>query len=88
VGDNIASVFGSKFLKTLLPVDIDLPYFNAKAQAIGYISRVGEGVGRSDNDRQFFYVNGRPVDVLNVRNANMCTRDHQTIGRFIIRSIS
>jgi DNA mismatch repair protein PMS2 len=29
----------------------------------GYISRVGDGVGRSDNDRQFVFCNGRPVDL-------------------------
>lgn len=29
----------------------------------GFISRVGLGVGRSDNDRQFLYCNGRPVDI-------------------------
>lgn len=28
----------------------------------GFISKVGEGVGRSDNERQFLYLNGRPVD--------------------------
>lgn len=28
----------------------------------GYVSRPGEGVGRCDNDRQFVYINGRPVD--------------------------
>jgi DNA mismatch repair ATPase MutL len=29
----------------------------------GFISRVGDGVGRSDNDRQFVFCNGRPVDL-------------------------
>ena len=29
----------------------------------GYISRVGVGVGRADNDRQFVFCNGRPVDL-------------------------
>lgn len=42
----------------------------AKAAAIGrvqgFVSRAGEGVGRSDNDRQFFYLNGRPVDIPKV----------------------
>lgn len=28
----------------------------------GYVSKVGEGVGRSDGDRQFLFCNGRPVD--------------------------
>lgn len=29
----------------------------------GLVSKAGAGVGRSDNDRQFFYLNGRPVDL-------------------------
>jgi DNA mismatch repair protein PMS2 len=29
----------------------------------GYVSKAGSGVGRSDNDRQFLYCNGRPVDI-------------------------
>lgn len=29
----------------------------------GLVSKVGLGVGRSDNDRQFTFVNGRPVDL-------------------------
>ena len=29
----------------------------------GYISKAGDGVGRSDNDRQFTFINGRPVDL-------------------------
>ncbi|GLD96747.1 hypothetical protein PINS_up005430 [Pythium insidiosum] len=29
----------------------------------GFVSRVGEGVGRSDNDRQFFFINQRPFDL-------------------------
>ena len=30
----------------------------------GYVSKAGIGVGRSDNDRQFIYVNNRPVELL------------------------
>jgi DNA mismatch repair protein PMS2 len=32
----------------------------------GYVSKVGAGVGRSDNDRQFFFINGRPFDLPKV----------------------
>ena len=32
----------------------------------GFVSRTGSGVGRSDNDRQFTYCNGRPVDLPKV----------------------
>lgn len=30
----------------------------------GYISKIGLGIGRSDNDRQFIFCNGRPIDLL------------------------
>ncbi|RHY34056.1 hypothetical protein DYB32_001181 [Aphanomyces invadans] len=72
IANNIANVFGSKFLKTLLAVDISLPYWpdasgstNSSYKISGFVSKVGAGVGRSDNDRQFFFVNGRPVDFAN-----------------------
>lgn len=29
----------------------------------GFVSKPGIGVGRSDNDRQFIFCNGRPVDL-------------------------
>jgi DNA mismatch repair protein PMS2 len=29
----------------------------------GYISKIGLGIGRSDNDRQFIFCNGRPIDL-------------------------
>lgn len=32
----------------------------------GMVSRAGAGVGRADNDRQFVYLNGRPVDLPKV----------------------
>ena len=32
----------------------------------GFVSKAGHGVGRSDNDRQFLFINGRPVDLSNV----------------------
>lgn len=38
----------------------------AKRQIWGMVSKAGEGVGRADNDRQFIYLNGRPVDLPKV----------------------
>ena len=35
----------------------------------GFISKAGVGVGRSDNDRQFVYCNGRPVDLPKITRA-------------------
>jgi DNA mismatch repair protein PMS2 len=90
LGDNVSSVFGSKFLGTLTPVSVeyregaeagacagvpitvkgegetaDAPSDTdpASATIAGYVSKCGLGVGRSDSDRQFWYINGRPVDL-------------------------
>jgi DNA mismatch repair protein PMS2 len=30
---------------------------------VGFVSKSGVGVGRQDSDRQFIYINGRPVDI-------------------------
>lgn len=38
-------------------------YFLTQSSIVGYISKVCDGVGRSDNDRQFLFCNGRPVDL-------------------------
>lgn len=37
-----------------------------KRKVEGFVSKVGAGVGRSDNDRQFFFINGRPFDLPKV----------------------
>ncbi|KAI9915128.1 hypothetical protein PsorP6_007146 [Peronosclerospora sorghi] len=96
MGENIASVFGTKFFRTLLSVDVSLheefenrandttdeardeeseelerkSADNALSQrqwnVVGYVSKVGAGVGRSDSDRQFFFINGRPFDLPKV----------------------
>ncbi|OQR98480.1 hypothetical protein ACHHYP_08612 [Achlya hypogyna] len=65
MGDNIANIYGSKFFKSLLPLTKSVTIGSDDATIAGFVSKVGEGVGRSDNDRQFFYVNGRPVDLPN-----------------------
>ncbi|CCI43565.1 unnamed protein product [Albugo candida] len=57
----IASVFGMKFLKTLVPFQLNATSTHEK-RTYGYISQIGMGAGRSDSDRQFLYINGRPID--------------------------
>lgn len=42
----------------------------------GFVSRVGAGVGRSDNDRQFFFINSRPFDLPKVRQSRVLAMDH------------
>ena len=48
-------------------VEIDDNLSGQERKVVGYISKVGAGVGRSDNDRQFFFINGRPFDLPKVR---------------------
>jgi DNA mismatch repair ATPase MutL len=61
----------AKFQHTVLPTEKDIeevteenvegkPEF--RVSIAGWISKVGSGVGRSDNDRQFIFCNKRPVD--------------------------
>ena len=47
-------------------------------EVFGFISKVGEGVGRNDNDRQFIFVNNRPVDLAKVTKVlNECWRRYE-----------
>ena len=66
---NVATVFGAKTALALVKVDVDLP--NGLGCSLrGYVSMPGcafngekTNSGRASGDRQFFYVNGRPVDL-------------------------
>ena len=80
--DNISSIFGSKFLSSLIPLEVEikndpdngcinLDLEDSSSNEIlatvkGHVSKVGAGVGRNDNDRQFLFCNGRPVDLPKV----------------------
>lgn len=44
--------------------------WDSKRRIWGMVSKAGEGVGRSDNDRQFLYLNGRPVDMPKVNSGS------------------
>ena len=35
--------------------------------AVGFVSKAGTGIARSNNDKQFLFINGRPVDIPKVR---------------------
>lgn len=73
--DKISNVFGTKFSKTLIPVHIS---FGELGKVVGYVSKAGEGVGRADSDRQFFYVNERPVNLSKfVRGLNEVWRTYE-----------
>ncbi|KAF7119270.1 hypothetical protein RHSIM_Rhsim13G0011500 [Rhododendron simsii] len=61
--DNIITVFGSSTFSCLEPVNICV---SDSCKVDGYLSRSGNGSGRNLGDRQFFFVNGRPVDMPKV----------------------
>lgn len=49
-----------------------------QARVTGLVSKAGTGVGRSNNEKQFFYLNGRPVDLPRVMKAlNECWRQYE-----------
>ncbi|GJM85414.1 hypothetical protein PR202_ga01860 [Eleusine coracana subsp. coracana] len=63
VKDNIITVFGLPTFRCLEPFNITL---SDGCRIEGFLSKPGPGTGRNSGDRQFFYVNGRPVDMPKV----------------------
>nr|GMD66764.1 DNA mismatch repair protein PMS1 isoform X1 [Ipomoea batatas] len=58
--DNIIAVFGMSTFSCLEPVKVCV---QDGCTIDGFISKSGNGSGRNSGDRQFFFVNGRPVDM-------------------------
>lgn len=63
IRDNIITVFGTNTFSCLEPLNLNI---SDECKVDGFISKPGNGSGRSSGDRQFFYVNGRPVDMPKV----------------------
>lgn len=63
VKDNIIEVFGTNMFSCLEPVAIDI---SDGCKVEGFISKSGQGSGRNMGDRQYFFVNSRPVDMPKV----------------------
>ncbi|KAJ1279757.1 hypothetical protein BS78_04G179800 [Paspalum vaginatum] len=61
--DNIITIFGLNTFKCLEPFSVTT---SDGCEIEGFLSKPGPGTGRSSGDRQFFYVNGRPVDMPKV----------------------
>lgn len=61
--DNIVTLFGMSTFSCLEPVSI---YVSDSCKVDGFLSKSGQGGGRNMGDRQFFFVNGRPVDMPKV----------------------
>ena len=62
VRQNIATVFGAKTVQAMVPVDAELEG-GVGCRLVGFVSKAASGCGRGAGDRQFFFVNGRPVDL-------------------------
>ena len=61
--DNIVTVLGAASANALQPFNAQLL---GTCTATGFVSSPAAGSGRSSSDRQYFYVNGRPVDLPRV----------------------
>ncbi|KAL2510553.1 DNA mismatch repair protein PMS1 [Abeliophyllum distichum] len=61
--DNIVTLFGMGTVSCLEPVTVCM---SDGCTVEGFVSKSGYGSGRSIGDRQFFFVNGRPVDMPKV----------------------
>jgi|TARA_B100000073_G_scaffold348403_1_gene366994 DNA mismatch repair protein PMS2 len=62
VRENVVTVFGAKMMACMREVDFELGS-STGCRVVGFVSKVDPGCGRVGTDRQFFYVNGRPVDL-------------------------
>ncbi|KAH6766380.1 DNA mismatch repair protein [Perilla frutescens var. hirtella] len=61
--ENIITVFGSSTFSCLEPLTLSM---SDGRMVEGFVSKPGYGSGRNIGDRQFFFVNGRPVDMPKV----------------------
>lgn len=62
--DNLVTVFGSKVIASLVPFAAEL---EGGVTVSGFLSSAAPGAGRSSGERQFFFLNGRPVDLPQAR---------------------
>ena len=53
---------GAKMMACMREVDFELGS-STGCRVVGFVSKVDPGCGRVGTDRQFFYANGRPVDL-------------------------
>ncbi|RDX85851.1 DNA mismatch repair protein PMS1, partial [Mucuna pruriens] len=61
--DNVITVLGMNTLSCLEPVTLSI---SDSCKVEGFLSKSGQGNGRNLGDRQYFFVNGRPVDMPKV----------------------
>lgn len=61
--DNIITLFGISIFNCLEPLSLRI---SDSCKVEGFLSKPGQGSGRNLGDRQFFFVNSRPVDMPKV----------------------
>ncbi|CAH1417582.1 unnamed protein product [Lactuca virosa] len=61
--DNIITVFGMSTFNCLEPMSLVI---SDSCKVDGFLSKSGNGSGRNIGDRQYFFINGRPVDMPKV----------------------
>jgi DNA mismatch repair protein PMS2 len=63
--DNLVTVFGAVVTGQMCEVDLPLGETTADStrRLRGFVSRAAAGCGRASGDRQFFFLNGRPVEL-------------------------
>eukprot|EP01087_Luapelamoeba_hula_P020009 TRINITY_DN6728_c2_g1_i3.p1 TRINITY_DN6728_c2_g1~~TRINITY_DN6728_c2_g1_i3.p1 ORF type:complete len:904 (-),score=142.25 TRINITY_DN6728_c2_g1_i3:51-2762(-) len=72
--DNILIIFGTKITQKLVPLEVaniafKTPKRDKQFSIRGYFSKPMKATGRSNTDRQFLFVNGRPVDYMRLARA-------------------
>eukprot|EP00899_Mesostigma_viride_P017850 jgi/Mesvir1/26066/Mv06792-RA.1 len=76
--NNIVTVFGVKAAACLQPLDVVSAH---GCRVVGFISKIDSGCGRTAGDRQYFYLNGRPVDMPKVaKMLNELYRSFSSVG--------
>jgi DNA mismatch repair protein PMS2 len=60
IRENVIALFGGKTAEALDCVDFDA---GDGLRIVGLVSKATAGTGRAAGDRQFFFINGRPVDM-------------------------
>ncbi|CAI5758035.1 unnamed protein product [Candida verbasci] len=63
VVDNLISIFGNNQNKNLLNINLEI---TPEIKIDGYISSYSFGLGRSSGDRQFLFINKRPINYKNL----------------------
>ena len=81
IQSNIISVFNFKQFSNLMPIQIDEEDLESSDNPVikisGYISKPDKGCGRSQQDRQYFYINNRPCDLPQIcRQINQIYRQY------------